>query len=123
MSIILERIICFRSMSQLHFYSSIREFKILEYNMILRDSPCAKIMTRILYVFTFGCFCLITNNIIQFYSRIFSSPLTSSCRCIGTSLELCFLELRRRCKGECVFFRHRFDKLRNIALACIKCKN
>ena len=60
------RITFIGSKGQLFFDSSIREFKYLAPNTILRDSPLAKILTRSIKAFSFVCFSFLTDEIYSY---------------------------------------------------------
>ena len=66
-------------MGQLHLDSSISELRYLASKIILSDSPLVSMITGLMKVF-FGCFSLVTGEIISYCSRMSSSLFILSFR-------------------------------------------
>ena len=79
-------------MGQLHLVSSISELRYLASRTIFIDSPLSKMINGLIKVLPFGCSSLFTGDIISYCSKMSSSLLTLSCKCIGTLLACCFLK-------------------------------
>ena len=80
-------------MGHLHLDSSNGELRYLASRTIFSDSRIARMITGLIKVLHFGCFSLLSGDIISYCSKMSSSLFTSSCRCIGTLLALCFLKI------------------------------
>ena len=93
-------------MGQLHFDTAMREFKYLASNTSLRDLPFAWKIFWFSNVIHFDCCSMLTGDVISYFSRKSSSPMTLSSGCIIVSLARCFLKtasgLNRRCNDECM---------------------
>ena len=88
-------------MGRIHLVLSISELKYLASRMIFSDSLLAKMITGLIKVLPSGCSSLFTGDIISYCSKMSSSLLTLSCKCIGTLLALCFLKTASGFKGKC----------------------
>ena len=95
------------------FSSSIRELRYLASRTIFSDSPCARMIPGLIKVLPFSCFSLFTGDIISYCSKMSSSLLTLSCKCVGTLLALCFLKVasgfKAKCSGELIFPTSNFN--------------
>ena len=86
---------------QLHSDSSISELRYLASRTIFSDSHLARMITGLNKVFLFGCFSLVTQELISYCSKMSNNLFTLSCRCIGTLLALYFLKFASAFKGRC----------------------
>ena len=105
------------SIGQLHLDSSIRELRYLTSRTIFSDFLLARMITGLIKVLPFGCSSLFTGDIVSYCSKMSSSLITLSCKCIGILLVLCFLKIASGFKGKCngeLIFRHRILMLHNL---------
>ena len=72
--------LCYGSMGQLHFDSSISELRYLASKTIFSDSLFARMITWLMKVLPFGCSSFFTGDIISYCSKISSKLFTLSCK-------------------------------------------